>query len=574
MRVGQAIRFIQRNQARSFATRAALALLVLMVLSVPARADENHGDSAHNVSLSCPGTVNEGAAVTVTLTRGSDATKPIKGTVRTKPNFAREDDYHHISVTVNHSGDSKTVQINTKQDTDIEGDESFKVEWVNDHNDTSTLCQILILDDDDVAVESLEVTSTPESGDVYGLGETIEVTMTLDNEVDASNSAYVVIEVGGPNVSVGFSALSNYIRRAKYASGSGTNEIVYEYEVKRYDLDTNGLSIAKRDSNLGLPGLKYAGTSISVSIGGYSGQINLSDHKIDGLPRITDIEITSEPADGDAYRFRERIVFEMTLDAKVKVHGAPGLKFHLTEALPPGQAGNRLLFTEIPDTSTTQETTAAFVTRWATYNAALTREANGSSEGPTVIFVYDVGPTDEATGGIAVPENDIDDQSQFVPTGQSGGSVRFEVLHNVTESAQVRHHAHYVHDGLEVDSTQEVDGTDPLIEIEVGTVNNALGATLTFWNMPNDDGDLTWRADVKSDGEDQDSCEGANMGADNTIAEDDIPELGESIERTVNLASGCAAGTYRMKVTATVNGEGVASASTSFQINLSWSPGN
>ena len=288
-----------------------------------------------------------------------------------------------------------------------------------------------------------------------------------------------------------------------------------------------------------------------MSIGGYARQTNLSDHKIDGLPQITGIEITSEPDDGDAYRFREQIVFEMTLDAKVKVHGAPGLKFTLGDS-----------------------------TKWAAYDADLTQDANGSGEGPTVIFVYDVGPTDKDTDGVAVPANDTDARTQFVIPGsvalldEDGNEIedRFEVLHNVTRWAQVTHQAHYDHDGLEADSDHAVDGTDPLIEIDFGTVNNALGATLTFWNIPNDDGDLTWRADITSDGNDKDSCEGANMGAANTIDEDDIPELGTSIDRTVNLASGCTAGTYSMEVTATVDGEEVAAASTSFQINLSWSP--
>lgn len=64
------------------------------------------------------------------------------------------------------------------------------------------------------------------------------------------------------------------------------------------------------------------------------------------------------------------------------------------------------------------------------------------------------------------------------------------------------------------------------------------------------------------------------MGADNTIAEGDIPDLGESIERTVNLASGCTAGSYTMEVTAAVDGEEVAEASQTFQINLSWSAGD
>jgi len=41
-------------------------------------------------------------------------------------------------------------------------------------------------------------TSTPDYGDTYSMGETIQITVTLDNEVDASTSAYVAIDVGGP----------------------------------------------------------------------------------------------------------------------------------------------------------------------------------------------------------------------------------------------------------------------------------------------------------------------------------------------------------------------------------------
>ena len=575
----QTLHRLRRHQSASLAVGAALALLVVSLLSVTVRADENHGDSAHNVSLSCPGTVDEGDSVTVTLTRASNATKPIKGTVRTEEAFAQADDFTHVGIDIDHNGNSTTVDVQTTQDTRIEGDESFKVKWINDHNNAVYRCQILILDDDDVHVESLEVTSTPESGDVYGLGETIAVTMTLDNEVDASSSAYVLIEVGGPEWSSGFSRLSNYFRTARYASGSGTDTIVYEYTVKRHDLDTNGLSITQRDTVLGLPGLTYAGTSTSVSVGGYSRQTNLSGHKIDGLPRITEIEITSEPEDGEAYGFREQIVFEMTLDAKVKVHGVPGLQFALAEQATSGQPDQ---VNSPADIDQATQVTASNDSRWAVYDADLTRDANGASEGTTVIFVYDVDTTDEATGGIEVPENSTDDRTRLVipdsepQLDEDGNEIedRFEVLHNVNRWAQVQHQAHYDYDGLAADSDHAVAGTDPLIEIDFGTVDGALGATLTFWNIPNDDGDMTWRADVTSDGSDQDSCEGTNMGVDHTIDEDDLPALGDSIERTANLASGCVPGTYSLDVTATVDGEEVAAASMSFQINLSWSPGN
>lgn len=364
--------------------------------------------------------MNEGNTVIVTLTRGSSATNPIKGTVRTEAYFAQADDFDHGSTTVYPNGNSTGVEIDTTQDTRIEGDESFRVKRFNDHNNAVSSCLVLILDDE------------------------------------------------------------------------------------------------------------------------------------------------------DAYRFGEQIVFELTLDAKLKVHGQPGLKITVGESVSGDRSSNADAGTQVGQ---------ADRTRWAVYDADLTWDANGSSEGPTVIFVYEVGPTDKASGGVAVPEND-DDRTQFVIPGSAalldddGNAIedRFEVKHKVTSSPHVTYQAHYDHDGLAADSDHAVDGTDPLIEIDFGSVNSALGATLTFWKIPNDDGDLTWRADVTSDGDDKDSCEGTNMGAVQTIDEDDIPDLGESIERAVNPAGGCTAGTYNLEVTATVDGEEVASASTSFQINLSWSP--
>lgn len=551
----------RRHRVGSLAAGAALALLVLLLLSVTARADESHGDEAHDVTMSCPGTVNEGETLVATLTRGSDATKPIKGSVVTEAFFAQIEDYVQGVRTVDHNGDSTEVRIGTTQDTKIEGDESFRLKWVNEHIGADTAsCQILILDDDDVDVESVEVTSTPESGDTYGLGETIKVTLTLDKDVDAVASAFVFLELDATDLT-GSTDVFKYIRQARYESGSGTDTIVYAYTVQRYDLDTNGLSIRERESTLGLPGLTYAGTSTDVSIGGYARQSNLSAHKVDGLPRITGFEITSEPDDGDAYRIGEQIVFEMTLDAKVKVVGAPALEFTLGTVV-----GDRPTHLDAGI-----QVVAASDGRWAAYDADRTRDANDSNEGPTVVFVYDVRPTDNDSDGVAVPENLTDARTKFVIPGRTV-DVRFEVRYNVSKWAHVRYQAHYDHDGLEADSDHAVDGTDPLIEIDFGTVNNALGATLTFWNIPNDDGDMSWRADVTSSGNDQDSCEGANMGADNTVAEDDIPGLGTSLTRTVNLTTGCPAGSYTMEVTASVDGEEVASASTEFQVNLSWSP--
>ena len=573
MAIRAALNVFRRNRASSLLAGAAAAMLVLSLLSLTARANESHGNSAHNVSLSCPGTVEEGDTVTVTLTRGSDATKPIKGRLWTQTDTTKQpQDHDHVVVDINHNGNSKEVEIDTHEDSLMEGNEQFQVLFNNDHDGgTDASCTVVIDDDDDVEVESMAVTSEPESDETYALGETIQLTMEVDTNVTVANWAYVYIEIGPRRHTSGIYA--DWYRKAKYASGSGTDTIVYEYEVKGHDRDSDGIRIRGRHMLDGLIGVTHAGSNQSVTVGGYSETGNLSAHKVDGTPQITGIEITSEPDDGDAYRFREQIVFEMTLDADVRVHGTPGLKFTLGESVSGDQPTN---------TDVGAQVTAASRVRWAVYDSELTQDANGSSEGSTVIFVYDVSPTDKDTDGVSVPANDTNSSSEFEIPGRAADvdddgneiDVSIEAYHEFSRYASISREIYYQHDGLAADSDHAVDGTDPLIEIDFGTVNNALGATLTFWNIPNDDGDLTWRADITSDGNDQDSCEGANMGADNTVDEDDIPDLGTSLDRTVNLATGCTAGSYTMEVTATVDGEEVASASTSFQINLSWSPGD
>ena len=89
--------------------------------------------------------------------------------------------------------------------------------------------------------------------------------------------------------------------------------------------------------------------------------------------------------------------------------------------------------------------------------------------------------------------------------------------------------------------------------------------------MPGD-GDLTWRADVTSDSGDEHQCETTAMGTDQTIAQSDLPQAGQSIERTVIIASACAAGTYSLDGSASADGEVVAEASKSFTLGLSWLP--
>ena len=109
---------------------------------------------------------------------------------------------------------------------------------VNDGDDDSTSDYTMTIDVDPVPdVTDVAVTSTPISGsadpkDTYGVGETIEVTVTFDENVDVTGAPTLAVMVG------------TNTRTATYASGTGTTKLVFEYTVVAADTDSNGISIA------------------------------------------------------------------------------------------------------------------------------------------------------------------------------------------------------------------------------------------------------------------------------------------------------------------------------------------
>ena len=84
-------------------------------------------------------------------------------------------------------------------------------------------------------VTGAAITSSPAHGDTYRAGEHIEVTMNFSTEAYTSGSV-VAIRVGDTDDG------SNY-RPAGYASGSGTDRLIYRYRVQLTDFDADGVSV-------------------------------------------------------------------------------------------------------------------------------------------------------------------------------------------------------------------------------------------------------------------------------------------------------------------------------------------
>ena len=128
-----------------------------------------------------------------------------------------------------------------------------------------------------VAVTSMPVLET----DTYGAGETIEVSVTFSEAVDATSNTDFVLSVGGA-------------RRAPLLSGSGTATLVFGYTVVSSDEDTNGIWIGDETRTLvgNRNGEAQNGTITSVATGAAAVIAHTllgtdSDHKVDGS-RTTD----------------------------------------------------------------------------------------------------------------------------------------------------------------------------------------------------------------------------------------------------------------------------------------------
>ena len=128
-----------------------------------------------------------------------------------------------------------------------------------------------------IVTDGVSVTSTPRAAaDTYGAGETIEVSVTFDEEVTATTDTDFVLSVGGA-------------KRAPLLSGSGTETLVFGYTVQAADSDDNGIWIGPSNRTLvgNRNGDPQNGAITSVTTGLAAdlthGEVRTqSGHKVDG----------------------------------------------------------------------------------------------------------------------------------------------------------------------------------------------------------------------------------------------------------------------------------------------------
>ncbi len=86
--------------------------------------------------------------------------------------------------------------------------------------------------------KTISITSTPAArADTYGRDEVIRASVNFDQNVDASRNVYAVVKKGA----------SWNRQEMDYVLGSGTDTLVFEYEVQSTDEDTDGVTIHLND---------------------------------------------------------------------------------------------------------------------------------------------------------------------------------------------------------------------------------------------------------------------------------------------------------------------------------------
>ena len=171
-------------------------------------------------------------------------------------------------------------------------------------------------------VVASEIVSQPASGDAYGFGETIEIALEFDEEVDV---------VGQPRITILLDDSANPERSAVYDRGSGTDTLMFAYTVQAADLDLDGVALPERDSDGFGPATAHvyqAGTENEVwgHIPGFS---DAPGHQVDGRPRVTGAAVTSTPAHGGVYRAGETVSISLTYDRPVVVEDTPSVALEI-----------------------------------------------------------------------------------------------------------------------------------------------------------------------------------------------------------------------------------------------------
>ncbi len=183
------------------------------------------------------------------------------------------------------------------------------------------------------------ITSRPQDGSSYALGEKIRVRVQFSQAVETTGSPTLALTVGART------------RLASLSSG-GDRNLWFGYTVQADDSDADGIGVLAGAVALNGGSIRSAaGLDAALDLGSYAFASD-AGHKVDGskvaAPIVTGVWIRSRPQDGTSYGLGEEIWGQVQFDQEVETTGSPTLALtmdaHTRSASLSSQGGRNLWF--------------------------------------------------------------------------------------------------------------------------------------------------------------------------------------------------------------------------------------
>ena len=261
---------MQRNTSiagRVALTLAASALIGLVALIWVTGAPDAHAREHSLVYIAnCPGTVSEegpGRPVAATVATTADQGHLVYHLDMVYGTADPSDVGYQWGLIVTSNPDDVSLLI--ADDDFLDDGETFLVA-VGSTNETvgrnsDQRCTVTIIDNDPPRVVEMRLVSEPADGDIYRLGEEIEIEVEFDNKVRVAGDAAVRVWFYVPESGSSWSYPTNssHIKKAAYVSGSESQVLTFAYEVRAGDWDSDGLVVPPLGhSSLGEGAVKWA----------------------------------------------------------------------------------------------------------------------------------------------------------------------------------------------------------------------------------------------------------------------------------------------------------------------------
>ena len=179
----------------------------------------------------------------------------------------------------------------------------------------------------DPQVTAVAVSSDPGDDDTYGLGDTIQVTVTFSQTVDVDTTS------GTPRLKLKLDP-DHVEKWANYESGSGTAELTFAYTVMEQDVATQGMAVLAQSLELNGGAIRTVVIQTDAQLQ-HKGLDHDPNHKVDwrvpkpGAATVTALAVSSDAEDDDTYGISDIIRVTLNFSEAVTVTGTPRLKIKM-----------------------------------------------------------------------------------------------------------------------------------------------------------------------------------------------------------------------------------------------------